>query len=243
MPTRRKKNIVQNASAGFAQRCWERMTASSQRRVCCSVSRSAHASRCDVLLAGVAGLVAGGMSMAAGEYVSVHSQADTEQPNSNGALGTHTDDEGEHKEFADDLCRSRSDPSLAKQVAQQLMAHDALGAHARDELGISETVRARPITGCARVGTQLCGWGSHASPGYRCGPAGRLDPVGRRKLTCVSRASGWVGCTCGWRRSSGRRNAGYFLGRSGHGRDCRCRGVVRNRRLRRSQALRASREE
>src|SRR5687767_7090896 len=106
----------------------------------------ADASHQSVLIAGVAGLVAGAMSMAAGEYVSVHSQADTEQA----ALELErtelkADDRGEHKELAAIYVARGLEPALAKQVAEQLMAHDALGAHARDELGISEALSARPI--------------------------------------------------------------------------------------------------
>src|SRR6202049_3424858 len=102
---------------------------------------AAHASRSNVLVAGVAGLFAGAMSMAAGEYVSVHSQADTEQAE----LGREraelkADSKGEHEELATIYVSRVLDPSLAKQVAEQLMAHDALGAHSRDELGISETL-------------------------------------------------------------------------------------------------------
>ncbi|MEO8327785.1 MAG: VIT family protein [Nitrospirota bacterium] len=107
---------------------------------------SAHATHSDVLIAGVAGLVAGAMSMAAGEYVSVQSQADTEEADL--AL-EHTellsDPSGEHKELAALYVGRGLDPALAKQVATQLMAHDAIGAHARDELGISENLSARPI--------------------------------------------------------------------------------------------------
>jgi vacuolar iron transporter family protein len=107
---------------------------------------AAHATHSNVMIAGVAGLVAGAMSMAAGEYVSVHSQADTEQADLNLERSElKADDKGEHKELAAIYVARGLDPSLAKQVAQQLMAHDALGAHARDELGISETLRARPI--------------------------------------------------------------------------------------------------
>jgi VIT1/CCC1 family predicted Fe2+/Mn2+ transporter len=98
------------------------------------------------LVAGVAGLVAGAMSMAAGEYVSVHSQADTEKAD----LGREraelrADDAGERKELTAIYVGRGLDPSLAKRVTDQLMAHDAIGAHARDELGISEALRARPI--------------------------------------------------------------------------------------------------
>src|SRR5712671_3287900 len=107
---------------------------------------TAHATHSNVLVAGVAGLVAGAMSMAAGEYVSVHSQADTEQADL--ALERQelkTDEKGEHQELAAIYVGRGLDPALAKQVADQLMAHDALEAHARDELGISSTLSARPV--------------------------------------------------------------------------------------------------
>jgi len=107
---------------------------------------AAHATRSNVMIAGVAGLVAGAMSMAAGEYVSVHSQADTEQADlERERKELKADDKGEHKELAAIYVARGLDAALAKQVARQLMAHDALGAHARDELGISETLSARPI--------------------------------------------------------------------------------------------------
>ena len=107
---------------------------------------TAGATHNNVLVTGVAGLVAGAMSMAAGEYVSVHSQADTEQA----ALALErteleADGRGEHKELAAIYVARGLEPALARQVAEQLMAHDALGAHARDELGISEALSARPI--------------------------------------------------------------------------------------------------
>jgi VIT1/CCC1 family predicted Fe2+/Mn2+ transporter len=86
------------------------------------------------------------MSMAAGEYVSVHSQADTEHADlKRETTELKTDNQGEHKELAAIYVARGLDPSLARQVAQQLMAYDALGAHARDELGISKTVNARPV--------------------------------------------------------------------------------------------------
>src|SRR6202790_178778 len=107
---------------------------------------AAHATHSNVLVAGVAGLVAGAMSMAAGEYVSVHSQADTEQAELElERAELKADDKGEHNELMAIYVARGLDPWLAKQVAEQLMVHDALGAHARDELGISETLRARPI--------------------------------------------------------------------------------------------------
>src|SRR5579859_1846158 len=107
---------------------------------------AAHATHGDIMVAGVAGLVAGAMSMAAGEYVSVHSQADTEKADLDRERAElQTDDAGERRELAAIYVARGLDTALAKQVADQLMAHDALGAHARDELGITEALRARPI--------------------------------------------------------------------------------------------------
>jgi VIT1/CCC1 family predicted Fe2+/Mn2+ transporter len=107
---------------------------------------AAEVGRSGIVIAGVAGLVAGAMSMASGEYVSVSSQADTES----------ADLERERQELAADVNAEQDelaliyekrgvDPALSKQVAQQLMARDALGAHARDELGVSDTLAARPV--------------------------------------------------------------------------------------------------
>ncbi len=107
---------------------------------------AAHGTRSAIIIAGAAGLVAGAMSMAAGEYVSLRSQADTEEAELELERQELQDDEaGEHKELTTIYVRRGLDPSLAKQVAHQLMAHDALGAHARDELGISDTLSARPV--------------------------------------------------------------------------------------------------
>ena len=107
---------------------------------------AAEASHANVLVAGVAGLVAGAMSMAAGEYVSVHSQADTEQAEIERERAELKDDpKGERQELAAIYMSRGLDPSLARQVADQLTAHDALGAHARDELGITDALRARPV--------------------------------------------------------------------------------------------------
>ena len=107
---------------------------------------AAHGSHSNVMVAGVAGLVAGAMSMAAGEYVSVRSQADSELAAlSMERAELQADDQGERRELTAIYVGRGVDPALAKQVADQVMAHDALGAHARDELGISETLSARPI--------------------------------------------------------------------------------------------------
>ena len=99
-----------------------------------------------VLMTGVAGLVAGAMSMAAGEYVSVHSQADTEKADlAREGAELKKDRPAEQRELAAIYVARGLAPALATQVAEQLMAHDALGAHARDELGISTTLSARPV--------------------------------------------------------------------------------------------------
>ena len=107
---------------------------------------SANVTQQSLLLTGVAGLVAGAMSMATGEYVSVSSQADTEKA----ALAEEraelkSDFQGEHRELTSIYVHRGLDLALAKQVAEKLMHHDALGAHARDELGISEITTARPL--------------------------------------------------------------------------------------------------
>jgi VIT1/CCC1 family predicted Fe2+/Mn2+ transporter len=107
---------------------------------------AATATQSDVLIAGVAGLVAGAMSMAAGEYVSVSSQSDTERAELvREGIELSENPAFEHAELAEIYVRRGLDPALAQQVAHQLMAKDALSAHARDELGISEITSARPI--------------------------------------------------------------------------------------------------
>ena len=107
---------------------------------------AASAAQGDILIAGVAGLVAGAMSMAAGEYVSVSSQSDTERADLARESQELRDNIAfEHEELAEIYIRRGVERSLARQVAQQLMAKDALGAHALDELGISEITTARPI--------------------------------------------------------------------------------------------------
>ena len=107
---------------------------------------AANTSKEGILLAGVAGLVAGGMSMAAGEYVSVSSQADTQ--NADLALekaALENEPEEEKEELAEIYEKRGLEPELALKVAEQLMQHDALGAHARDEIGISEVADAKPF--------------------------------------------------------------------------------------------------
>lgn len=111
---------------------------------------AAHCSRGQIFLAGLAGLVAGAFSMAAGEYVSVSSQADTEKADLElERTELATQPQAEEKELADIYVQRGLDPQLARTVAVQLMAHDALAAHARDELGITENLAARPFQAAA----------------------------------------------------------------------------------------------
>jgi VIT1/CCC1 family predicted Fe2+/Mn2+ transporter len=100
---------------------------------------AANASHATLLVTAMAGLMAGAMSMAAGEYISVHSQADTERAD------LSREPNAEHIELANIYMHRGVSPELAHQVADQLMAHDALGSHARDELGISATLTAKPL--------------------------------------------------------------------------------------------------
>jgi len=107
---------------------------------------AANATRNDVVIAGIAGLVAGAMSMAAGEYVSVSSQADTESADlARERRELDTNEEYERNELAAIYVKRGLEASLAREVALQLMTHDALSAHARDELGLSELHAARPL--------------------------------------------------------------------------------------------------
>lgn len=123
---------------------------------------AAQATQSSILVTGIAGLVAGAMSMAAGEYVSVHSQADTEKAElERESAEIQADPEAEKRELTAIYVGRGLDKALALQVAGQLMAHDALGAHARDELGISDTLSAQPIqaalasAACFSVGAAL----------------------------------------------------------------------------------------
>lgn len=139
---------------------------------------AAQPGRAAILLASVAGLAAGALSMAAGEYVSVSSQADTEQADlarERGELAASP--EAERAELAEIYTRRGLGRELAIQVADQMMAHDALGAHARDELGIHEATRARPIQ--AAVASAASFAAGAAAPVVLVGllSAGVLTPV------------------------------------------------------------------
>lgn len=120
---------------------------------------AAQAATGDILIAGIAGLVAGAMSMAAGEFVSVSSQSDTEKADlKREQIELETDRKYELEELSNIYVERGLEAALAKQVAEQLMEHDALGAHARDELGMSETHSARPLQAAmASAGTFAIG--------------------------------------------------------------------------------------
>jgi VIT1/CCC1 family predicted Fe2+/Mn2+ transporter len=139
---------------------------------------AAAAKQNDVLIAAVAGLAAGAMSMAAGEYVSVSSQSDTEQAD----LARERKELSEHPEFElDELAsiyvKRGVDPALARQVAQQLMAKDALTAHARDELGISEISIARPVLAAVTSAAMFSAGAAMPILMVVVSPAGVLVPI------------------------------------------------------------------
>jgi vacuolar iron transporter family protein len=190
---------------------------------------AAHGTATNVLVAGVAGLVSGAMAMAAGEYVSVHSQADTEQAElARERAELKADDKGEHAELTAIYIGRGLKPSLAKQVAEQLMAHDALGAHARDELGISESRRARPIqAACASAGSFAVG---AAMPLLVTAtvPAWSLIVLVPATSLLFLALFGCFGCGRGRGGCDGGRNTRHVLGCFGHGANCRRRGLVRN---------------
>ena len=138
---------------------------------------AAEPSRTAILLAAVAGLAAGTLSMAAGEYVSVSSQADTEQADlarERGELSTSP--KAERAELAELYVNRGLSRELAIQVASQLMAHDALGAHARDELGIRETTRARPIQAAVASAASFAAGAAPPAVLAALLPAGVLTP-------------------------------------------------------------------
>ncbi len=185
---------------------------------------AAGATHSSLLVTGLAGLVAGAMSMAAGEYVSVHSQADTEQADLSRERGElQNDSASEHRKLAAIYVARGLTPALARDVAEQLMAHDALGAHARDELGISATLGARPFQAAMAsaasfaVGAALPLIVTAWVPGAGC----RADRLGRGDCDRLSRGAG-RGLGPGRRREPrARRVAGHVLG---HARDGNHRG-------------------
>jgi len=139
---------------------------------------AAHASPAAILVAGVAGLVAGALSMGAGEYVSVSSQADIERADlAIERLALRDDYDGEHEELRDIYVRRGLDPDLATQVARQLMAHDALGAHARDDIGITDALTARPLQAALASSVSFALGGAIPLVSGVLAPAGRAVPI------------------------------------------------------------------
>ncbi|MBX3712981.1 MAG: VIT family protein [Lysobacter sp.] len=131
-----------------------------------------------VLGSGIAGIVAGAMSMAAGEYVSVQSQADTERADiAKETRELAEEPDAELQELAHIYTQRGLTPDLAKQVAQQLTAHDALGAHARDELGITESLRARPLQAALASAAAFATGAVLPIAAVQLAPAGRIEPV------------------------------------------------------------------
>jgi vacuolar iron transporter family protein len=149
---------------------------------------AARASHTSVVLAGVAGLAAGAMAMAAGEYVSVSSQADLERADlALERIGLETDEQAEREELADIYVKRGLEPKLADEVARQLMAHDALAAHARDELGISETLRARPLQAALASGVSFAAGAAVPLATVVLAPIGReIAPLVAVSLLCLA---------------------------------------------------------
>ncbi|HEY0200931.1 MAG TPA: VIT family protein [Burkholderiaceae bacterium] len=139
-----------------------------------------------ILLAGIAGLVSGAMSMAAGEYVSVHSQADAE----------HADlarERAELRELAGIYAQRGLEPTLARQVAEQLTAHDALAAHARDELGITAQLAARPVQAAlASAGSFAMGALLPVAVTLLAPVQGRMVWVTAASLACLAALGAWA---------------------------------------------------
>ncbi|MFN7644499.1 MAG: VIT family protein [Burkholderiales bacterium] len=156
------------------------------------------ADRSAVMVAGVAGLVAGAMSMAAGEYVSVSSQSDTEVADlAREGLELDADDTHERMELTAIYVGRGLEPALARQVTDQLMAHDALGAHARDELGITDMQRARPLQAAlASAATFAVGAALPLVAALLAAPPALAPTVTAASLVCLA-ALGWIAASAG----------------------------------------------
>lgn len=139
---------------------------------------AAHASPSAIFVAGIAGLVAGALSMGAGEYVSVSSQADIERADLDiERAALENDYDAEREELRDIYIRRGLDHELATQVARQLMVHDALGAHARDDIGITEALTARPLQAAAASSVSFALGGIVPLLAGTLAPGGRAVPV------------------------------------------------------------------
>jgi len=179
------------------------------------------------------------MSMAAGEYVSVHSQADTEEAELELERGElQADDKGEHQELMAIYVARGLSPSLAKQVADQLMVHDALGAHARDELGISDTLRARPIQAALTSASSFAIGAAMPLLVTAVVPAaGLILFVSGTSLAFLALLGGLAAYVGGAAVAAGAIRV-TFWGAAAMGADCRRRVAVRNSRRRLTPSMR-----
>ena len=191
---------------------------------------ASHASHSSLLIAGVAGLVSGSMSMATGEYVSVSSQSDTEAA----ALAEEraelkADETGERRELAAIYVKRGLDLALARQVAQKLMDHDALGAHARDELGISETTASRPLQAAGASALSFAAGAALPLAVVTVAPAATLAAAVAVVALFALAFLGGIAAHDRRGKHSDRRRARHVLERPGHGRHLRRRHDVRHR--------------
>jgi VIT1/CCC1 family predicted Fe2+/Mn2+ transporter len=169
-----------------------------------AAASSAHS---DVLIAGIAGLVAGAMSMAAGEYVSVSSQSDIENAElTRERRELSTDIAGEREELAQIYVTRGVAPELARQVAVQLMAKDALGAHARDELGISEITAVRPVQAALTSAATFASGAAMPLLAVLLSPAGMIIPIvtvaSLLTLAALGAVGAWAGGANIWRAAA-----------------------------------------
>ena len=174
-----------------------------------------------ILLTGVAGLVAGAMSMAAGEYVSVSSQSDTETADlAKERLELETDQENELKELTGIYIGRGLTPDLANKVALQLTAHDALGAHARDELGINEIMNARPVQAALASAAIFCSRCCLTFINCVYCPSCKYSALCGCYVADFFSSTRWISCKSRWRKYVERCEPRSFLGRARNGCNC-----------------------
>jgi len=182
---------------------------------------AAHGTHRSILVAGIAGLVSGGMSMAASEYVSVHSQADTEEAElALERTKLKQDNKSERQALTAIYVARGLEPLLANQVAQQLIAYDELGAYARDELGISEKFRARPLQASLSAACSFAVGAMMPLIVSAIAPEARLIPIVSLSSLAVLALMGGLAAHAGGARVM-RRSARDILGWSGDGNDRR----------------------
>ena len=184
------------------------------------------AKQSDVLIAGIAGLVAGAMSMAAGEYVSVSSQSDTEQADlARERVELREGPEAALDELAEIYIKRGVEKGLARRVAQQLMAKDALGAHARDELGMSEITTPRPVQAALTSAAMFSAGAAMPLLMAAISPASSLVPIVSATSLLFLALLGAIGAENRRRQHSASHGPRDVLGRAGLGRHSRYRKV------------------